>query len=152
MLKSLLKKLILIRVFQFNDLNREVFAWMIVFSQQWEVVVDGGRSGLAAVLLRAIASPNNPLRLAIRNHVFVSIMQQHFAALRRLSKDELLLAQLLTAHDFLQDLWYACRYGKKQKDCLISFRFNGGCLVSSSWINSDLESLLVKISVINLLQ
>lgn len=129
MLKSLLKKLILIRVFQFNDLNREVFSWMIVFSQQWEVIVNGGRSRLAAVLLRAIASPNNPLRLAIRNHVFVSIMQQHFAALWWLSKDKLLLAQLLTAHDFLQDLWDASRCMEKQEDRLISFMFYGGCLV-----------------------
>lgn len=103
-LKNLKLSLILIGVFQFHNLDREIFPRMIVGAQKVEVIVDRGRSRFTSVLLRAVAAPNDAFRLAVGNHVLVAVVQQHLATFRRLSEYEFLLAEFLAAHDFLEDL------------------------------------------------
>lgn len=80
-------------------MDGEVNAWMVVFAQLNEVVANGGSPGFAAKFRRAVASPDRLLGLAIRDHVLVTIVKENLASLRRLSKDELLLAELLAAND-----------------------------------------------------
>lgn len=85
-----------------------------MLTEQRDVVVNRGRSCLAAVLLRAVASPNDSFRLAVGNHVLVAVVQEHFAPFRRLGEDQLLLAELLAADDFLQDLRDMRHCGKEE--------------------------------------
>lgn len=75
-----------------------------MLTKQSKVILNRRSASLTSVLLSAVASPNDSLGLPIRNDVLVSIVQEHLAAFRRLSKDQFFLTQLLTADNFLQNL------------------------------------------------
>lgn len=78
--------------------------------RQSETAVLGDGASLAAESLCAVAFPIDFVSFATGNFVLVAVVNQHFFSLRRLSEDKLLLAQLSTADNFLND-----------------FRFTMGC-------------------------
>lgn len=106
---------LIILILKFHNVNRKVFTRMVMLSKKREVVVYCRSSSFASVLLGTVAAPHNSFRLAIRYDVFVAVVKQHFTAFRRLSKHQLLLAQLLAADDFLQDLRDVCNCVEKDK-------------------------------------
>lgn len=65
----------IILIFQFNNVNGKVFPRMIVLTKQSEGILNRRSSSLTSVLLSAVATPYDSLRLSIRNDVLVSIAQ-----------------------------------------------------------------------------
>lgn len=82
-------------------MNGEVDAWVVVFSQLSEILIDGGRPSFAAKLRRAVAPPNSPFGFAVRDDVLVTVVKENLAAFGRLSEEKLLVAELLAANDLL---------------------------------------------------
>lgn len=104
------RKLLVVLIFQLYNLNREIFAWMIMLTKKLKVAIYCWCSCLAPITLWAVAAPNYFFRFAIGNHVLVSIVQQHFSSFWRLGIHQLFLTQLLTAHHFFE-------YFRNTSDC-----------------------------------
>lgn len=74
---------------------------MLLRQSEAVVLRDGAR--LAAKFLSAVALPIDPVSFAAGNFVLVAVVNQHFFSLRRLCENQLLLAQLSAADNFLDD-------------------------------------------------